>query len=128
LEHHTYYGKYCSLKLEAWAVGVTAGSGEVPGRKGLWQETKIIIIIIIIIIACVCNTGLFCEGRICPKSQMKRPSIRPPLWVRFMYDLLRSHFLKLKEPLWMMALRINRIVNVWEADDRMKIAPDAATY
>jgi DNA topoisomerase VI subunit B len=35
-EHNTQYGKYCSLKLEAWAVGITAGSREeVPGRKGL---------------------------------------------------------------------------------------------
>jgi len=29
------------VKLEAWAVGITAGSREVPGRKGLWQETSI---------------------------------------------------------------------------------------
>ena len=29
------------MKLEAWAVGITAGSGEEPGRKGLWQETSI---------------------------------------------------------------------------------------
>ena len=35
------YRKYCSVKLEAWAVGITAGSREVPGRKGLWQETSI---------------------------------------------------------------------------------------
>jgi hypothetical protein len=36
LEHHTYYGKCCSLKLEARAVGITVGSREeVPGRKGL---------------------------------------------------------------------------------------------
>ena len=35
LEHHTQYGKYCSLKLETWAVGITVGSGDVPGRKGL---------------------------------------------------------------------------------------------
>jgi hypothetical protein len=27
--------KYCSVKLEAWAMGITAGSREVPGRKGL---------------------------------------------------------------------------------------------
>ena len=33
--------KYWSVKLEAWAVGITAGSREVPGRKGLWQETSI---------------------------------------------------------------------------------------
>jgi len=33
--------KYCSVKLEAWAVGITAGSREVPGRKGLWQEISI---------------------------------------------------------------------------------------
>jgi flagellar basal body-associated protein FliL len=31
-------------------VGITAGSREVPGRKGLGQETTLIIIIIIIII------------------------------------------------------------------------------
>jgi hypothetical protein len=31
-------------------VGITAGSREVPGRKGLCQETTLIIIIIIIII------------------------------------------------------------------------------
>jgi len=30
---------YCSVKLEAWVVGITAGWREVPGRKGLWQET-----------------------------------------------------------------------------------------
>ena len=35
------------MKLEAWAVVITAGSREVRGRKGLWQETTIIIIIII---------------------------------------------------------------------------------
>jgi hypothetical protein len=29
------------VNLEAWAVGITAGSREVPGRKGLWQETII---------------------------------------------------------------------------------------
>jgi len=30
------------VKLEAWAVGITAQtSREVPGRKGLWQETSI---------------------------------------------------------------------------------------
>jgi hypothetical protein len=37
------------VKLEAWTVGTTAGSKEVPGRKGMWQK-KIIQIIIIIII------------------------------------------------------------------------------
>ena len=31
-------------------MGISTGSREVPGRKGLWQETSIIIIIIIIII------------------------------------------------------------------------------
>jgi hypothetical protein len=32
-------------------VGITVGSREVPGRKGLWQETmKLLLIIIIIII------------------------------------------------------------------------------
>jgi hypothetical protein len=31
-------------------VGITAGSREVPGRKGLWQEASIITIIIIIIL------------------------------------------------------------------------------
>ena len=35
--------------IEAWGVWITAGSRVVPGRKGLWQETSIIIIIIIII-------------------------------------------------------------------------------
>jgi hypothetical protein len=34
-EHHTLYTKYNSLKLEAWVVGITLGSREVPGRKGL---------------------------------------------------------------------------------------------
>jgi len=29
------------VKLEARAVGITAGSREVPGRKGLRQETSI---------------------------------------------------------------------------------------
>jgi hypothetical protein len=38
---------WSSVKLEAWAVGFTAGSREVPGRKDLWQETFIITIIII---------------------------------------------------------------------------------
>ena len=36
------------LQCEAWAVGITVGSRELPGRKGLWKETWIIIIIIII--------------------------------------------------------------------------------
>jgi len=27
------------VKLEAWAVGITVGSRELPGRIGLWQET-----------------------------------------------------------------------------------------
>jgi hypothetical protein len=31
-------------------VGITVGSRELPGRKGLLQETSIVIIIIIIII------------------------------------------------------------------------------
>ena len=35
----TQYGKYCSLEGEAGAVGISAGSREVPGRKGLWLET-----------------------------------------------------------------------------------------
>jgi hypothetical protein len=34
LEHHTQYGKYCSLKLEASVVGIAVGA-EVPGRKDL---------------------------------------------------------------------------------------------
>ena len=38
----------CLNQPETWAVGITAGSIEVPGRKGLWLETIIIIIIIII--------------------------------------------------------------------------------
>jgi len=29
------------VKLEAWVVGITAGSREVPGRKGLWKKTSI---------------------------------------------------------------------------------------
>ena len=29
------------MKLEARAVGITAGSREVPGRKGMWQETDV---------------------------------------------------------------------------------------
>jgi hypothetical protein len=32
-ENHTQYGKYCSLKLEASSVGITAGSRGVPARK-----------------------------------------------------------------------------------------------
>jgi hypothetical protein len=32
---------WSSVKLEAWVVGFTAGSREVPGRKDLWQETSI---------------------------------------------------------------------------------------
>jgi hypothetical protein len=35
LEHHTQYGKCYSLQLEALVVGITVGSREVPGRKGL---------------------------------------------------------------------------------------------
>jgi hypothetical protein len=38
------------VKLEAWAVGVTAASREVPGRKGLLQETTTTTTTIIIII------------------------------------------------------------------------------
>ena len=29
------HGKYCSLELEAWTLGITVGSGELSGRKGL---------------------------------------------------------------------------------------------
>jgi len=36
------------VKLEAWAVGITVGSRELPGRIGLWQKNIIIIIIITI--------------------------------------------------------------------------------
>ena len=39
---------------EILQLGITAGSREVPGRKGPWQET-IIIVIIIIIHACILN-------------------------------------------------------------------------
>jgi hypothetical protein len=36
LEHHTFYGKYCSLRLEGGAVEITTGSrGEIPGGKVL---------------------------------------------------------------------------------------------
>jgi hypothetical protein len=31
----TQYGKYCSLKLENFAMRITVGSREVPARKGL---------------------------------------------------------------------------------------------
>jgi hypothetical protein len=41
LEHHTQYGKYCGLKLEAGDVGIAvASAGEVPGRKGVCQENN----------------------------------------------------------------------------------------
>ena len=33
--HIHKYGKYCCLKLEDSAVGITLGSREVPGRKDL---------------------------------------------------------------------------------------------
>jgi len=46
LEHHTEYGKYCSVKLEAWAVGITAGSREVPGRNACDKRHPYRIIII----------------------------------------------------------------------------------
>jgi hypothetical protein len=32
-------GKYCNMKLEPWMVEITAGSIEVLGSKGPWQET-----------------------------------------------------------------------------------------
>ena len=35
LEHHTYYGKHYSVKLQTGAVGFTAGSRNIPERKGL---------------------------------------------------------------------------------------------
>ena len=38
------------MKLEAGAVEITAGSREVPGRKGLMMMMMMMIIIIIIII------------------------------------------------------------------------------
>jgi hypothetical protein len=44
------------VKLEAWAVGITAGSREVSGRKGLWQE-KIIQIILILILLLIIISG-----------------------------------------------------------------------
>jgi hypothetical protein len=37
------------VKLETWAVGITAGSREVPVRKPVTRDNIIIIIIIIII-------------------------------------------------------------------------------
>ena len=43
--------KYCSLKLEVWAEGITVGKGEVPGgKKPVARENNNIIIILIIII------------------------------------------------------------------------------
>jgi len=39
MEQHSYCGKYCCLRLEAWAVGITTDSREVPERTGMWQET-----------------------------------------------------------------------------------------
>ena len=49
ITHNTESTAVWSLKT--WVVGSTAGSrGEVPGRKGLWQEKIIQIIIIITII------------------------------------------------------------------------------
>jgi hypothetical protein len=47
LEHHIQYGKYCTLKLEACVVGITAGSREVTGRKGLWQEIVVMMVMMI---------------------------------------------------------------------------------
>jgi hypothetical protein len=45
---------FCSLKLEAWAVGITVGSrGERPGRIGCDKKRIIIIIIIIIIVVVI---------------------------------------------------------------------------
>ena len=38
------------MKLEAWMVGITAGSREVPGRKGLGQETIMMMLIIMMMI------------------------------------------------------------------------------
>jgi hypothetical protein len=35
LEHQTSYRSYRRVKLEAWAVGITAVSREVPVKKGL---------------------------------------------------------------------------------------------
>jgi hypothetical protein len=40
LEQHTQYGKYCSVTLEVWAVGVTASSREVPGRKPVTRDNN----------------------------------------------------------------------------------------
>ena len=36
------YGKYSSVKLEAWAVGITAGSREVPGRNACDRDIPIV--------------------------------------------------------------------------------------
>ena len=38
------------MKLEAWMVGITAGSKGVPGRKGLGQETIMMMLIIMMMI------------------------------------------------------------------------------
>ena len=52
------------LQCEAWrwAVGITAGSREVPGRKGLWQETmmmRLMMMIIIVIITLIMFRPVF---------------------------------------------------------------------
>jgi len=52
------------VKLEAWMVGITAGSREVPGRKGLGQETimmMMIIMMMIILIIIIIMKVLQCE-------------------------------------------------------------------
>jgi len=47
LEHHTQYGKYSSLNLEDWAVGIAVGSGgEVMEKRTVTRDNNKIIIII----------------------------------------------------------------------------------
>ena len=63
-------GTYCNVKLEAWAVGITAGSREVPGRNACHRRhTYCIIIMTSCGIDCrysISGTKLsdiFCEGQ-----------------------------------------------------------------
>ena len=59
------------MKLEAWAVGITAGSREVPGRKGLWQETMTMMMMMMMKNngTCSLSIGLFGIKKTCNSSE-----------------------------------------------------------
>lgn len=57
VERHTYNGKDCGRKLEAWALGIPIGSREVLGRKGLFVTRDIMMMIVMMMVMMVMYTN-----------------------------------------------------------------------